>query len=186
MKLTVCVSNRHIHLNESDYKVLFNDTVFEKKNDLKQPGEFASTLTVTIKSDKDTISNVRVLGPIRGYSQIEICKTDAYKLGINPDIRKSGDILNCPSLEVIGPCGSVDVNVIIPERHIHISKTMLDNYGLDANKSYNVLVGGIKGGILSNVKLKVSDNAFFEIHLDTDDANAFLLKNNDIVELIEE
>lgn len=181
------VSNRHVHLKEGDFKILFGENAsLEKSSDLTQPDEFASTSKVTIKTLKDEIPNVRVLGPFRSYTQVEISKTDAFKLGINPPVRESGDILDSESIKLIGPKGSIDLNdgCIIATRHIHLTNSDVKKYNLDGVKYVDVLVGGLKGGILKNVSLKVSDNYFFEMHIDTDDANAHLIKQGDIGQII--
>lgn len=90
MKVLLGISNRHVHLTEEDYKTLFNDAPLEKVKDLVQPGEFASNQKVSIKTEKSTINNVRLLGPLRKYSQVEISKTDSFTLGIKPPVRNSG------------------------------------------------------------------------------------------------
>jgi len=186
MKIPVGVSNRHVHLKEETLKILFGDNyVLNKRNELKQPGEFASSETLTIKTEKAEIPNVRVLGPIRKYDQVEISKTDSYKLGINPPVKNSGDLEGASTITLIGPVGTVTVNAcIIPNRHIHISDEKALELGFTNNQMVSVKVFGIKGGILDNVYIKIQPNAYFEIHLDTDDANAHLLKEGDIVEII--
>lgn len=181
------VSNRHVHLKESDFKILFGeDAYLEKNNDLTQPGEFSSTSKLTLKTVKDEIPNVRVLGPFRNYTQVEISKTDAFKLGLNPPIRESGDIEDSAGLTLIGPNGSIDLNegCIIATRHIHLTNEDIKKYNLDGIKYVDVLVDGLKGGILKNVSLKVSDDYLFEMHIDTDDANAHLIKQGDIGKII--
>lgn len=189
MKVSVGISNHHVHLKQHDLEILFGkDYVLEKIKDLNQPGEYASSATVTIKTNKGLIENVRVLGPTRAYTQVEISKTDAYKLGIEPPVRSSGDIGNSASVMLIGPNGSIDLNegCIIASRHIHLTEEHMDLYGLTGKKKVSVYVDGVKGGVLHNVELKVSDKAYFELHIDMDDANAHLLKNGDIVDIIEE
>ena len=154
MKVTIGVSNRHVHLKEEHLYELFGDDYkLEKRNDLTQPGQFASTALVSLKTSKGILENVRVLGPLRNYTQVEISKTDAYKLGVNP-----------------------------PD--IHILPEQIRQYKLEGKETVSVRVGGEKGGILENVYLKVSEESFFELHLDTDDANAHLIKNGDIAEII--
>ena len=186
MKISVGVSNRHVHLKENDFKILFGEISLEKDFDLHQKGEFASKLFVTIKWPKGHIDRVRVIGPIRTYTQVEVSRTDCYILGINPPIRKSGDISSSSPITIIGPNGTVELEegAIIAERHIHITKQQLAYYQLDENKPLNIVVRGEKPTILNNVKLKVSENAYFELHLDTDDANACNLKNGDIVDIL--
>lgn len=187
MDVKVGVSNRHVHLCERDLKILFgNDYSLEVKRMLVQPGEFASNSLVTIKTDKSEINNVRVLGPVRSYTQVEISKTDAFKLGINPPVRDSGDLAGSAGVTIIGPNGSIDLNegCIIATRHIHITPTEVHQFGFDGLKHVNVRVPGDKGGILYNVALKISDNYAFEMHIDTDDANAHLISSGDVLEII--
>ena len=178
MKVSIGVSNRHIHLCETDFNRLFNNRKLEKDRDLTQIGEFASNLRVTLKTDSGKIDNVRVLGPLRNYTQVEISRTDAYKLGLNPPVRESGNLRGSENITIIGD-NEVFIRecCIIADRHIHANNDDLIKYNLDPNKKYNVYVSGEKGGVLNNVSIKVSDNFVFEMHLDTDDANAHLLNN---------
>ncbi len=187
MKVSIGVSNRHVHLKKEHLYILFgNDYELEKKSDLNQPGQFSSTALVTLKTNKSEINNVRVLGPVRSYTQVEISKTDAYKLGINPPIRNSGDLKNSSSILIVGPKGSVQIEegCIIATRHIHILPSQIRMYGLEGKEKVNVKISGEKGGIITNVYLKVSEDSYFELHLDTDDANAHLVKNGDIGEIL--
>ena len=187
VKVTIGVSNRHVHLNREHLKILFGEGYeLEKKKDLTQPGQFASTSLVTLKTGKGIIDNVRVLGPLRDYTQVEISKTDAYKLGLNPPVRNSGDLDLSESVTIIGPNGEVNIKegCIIATRHIHILPEQIKQYKLEGKETVSVRIKGEKGGILENVYLKVSDKSFLELHLDTDDANAHLIKNGDIAEII--
>jgi propanediol utilization protein len=180
MKIKIGVSNRHVHLTKEHIEILFGEELRVAKN-LVQPGEYASTSTVTLKTKKDQINNVRVLGPSRLYSQVEISKTDAYKLGLNPPVRESGDINGSESITLIGPKGEVHLNegCIIASRHIHITNKDLIELGLIGKKRVDVLVGGEKSAILKGVSLKVSDKYVKELHLDTDDANANMVLTGD-------
>ena len=186
MKVSIGVSNRHVHLTEHDFKILFGDDVLDKRNDLTQPGQFASNKTVTLKGPKGEIENVRILGPFRNYTQVEVSMTDSYKLGITPPVRNSGDLNGSASIEIIGNKCSLVINegVIIATRHIHLTEEHMKLYGLSGKSVVDVLIGGEKGAIIKNVYLKVSDQAYFELHLDTDDANANLIKNKDIGEIL--
>lgn len=187
MKVKVGVSNRHVHLKREHLDILFgSDFELEKHKDLTQPGQFASTSLVTIKTDKSKLENVRVLGPLRDYTQVEISKTDAYKLGINPPVRNSGDLINSERVTLVGPKGEITINegCIIATRHIHLSSDHVKMYNLEGKETVSIRVKGEKGGILDNVYLKVLDGSFLELHLDTDDANAHLIKNGDIVDII--
>ena len=184
MKVSVGVSNHHVHLTEDDYKLLFNEEI-TVRNKLNQPGQFASNQTVDIIGEKGELKNLRVLGPFRDYTQVEISKTDAYKLGINPPVRESGDLKGAIMVTIVGPNGSIEREAaIIADRHIHVDKKIRQEKHLEGVNLVKVKIEGEKGGILDDVRLKDSDNAYFEMHLDTDDANAFLLKNNDEVEII--
>lgn len=187
MDVKIGVSNRHVHLCENDLKILFGENFsLGVKKELVQPGEFASDSVVTIKTDKSCIENVRVLGPLRSYTQVEVSKTDAFKLGINPPVRDSGDLEGSAGITIIGPNGSVDLDkgCIIATRHIHITPNEVHEFSLDGLKSVDVRLPGLKGGILYNVQLKISPNYAFEMHIDTDDANAHLVKSGDIAEII--
>lgn len=186
MKISVGVSARHIHLKEEDYKVLCGDKELVKVRDINQPGMFVSDDEFTIKTDKGEFNHVKLLGPLRDYSQVEISLTDAYKLGLNPPVRTSGDIKGSSPITIVGPKGELKLEegCIIADRHIHLTKKMKEYYGFKGDK-VSILVPGIKGGIMHNVDLKISDEAYFELHIDLDDANAFMLKQDDIVDIIE-
>ena len=187
MKVSIGVSNRHVHLTLKDLKILFgNDYELEVDKEMTQPGQFASKAFVDLKTEKNTISHVRVVGPIRDYTQVEISKTDSYFLGLKPPVRDSGDLDDSESITLVGPSGELKINegCIIATRHIHITPKQLEMYGLKGKEVVNVKLNGEKGGIISNVHLKVQDEAFFELHLDTDDANAHLIKQGDIGEIL--
>ena len=185
MKISVGVSNRHVHLTDEDYKLLFGDMPFTKRNDLNQPGMFASELTVTITGSKRSISDVRVLGPLRSYTQVEISKTDAYYLGVDPPVRNSGELDGADEITITGPKGTIVRKAsIIAARHIHVDKRIREEHDLVGIEKVSIGIFGEKGGLIDNVYLKDSEEAYFELHLDTDDANAFLLKQDDEVEII--
>ena len=186
MKVQIGVSARHIHLTLEDYKKLVGDKELVKVRDINQPGMFVSDDSFTIKTPKGEFNNVRLLGPLRSYSQVEISLTDAYKLGVNPPVRTSGDLKGSSPITIVGPKGEIhlDEGLIIADRHIHLTKEMKEYYGFKGNK-VSVLVPGIKGGVMHNVDLKISDEAYFEMHIDLDDANAFMLKQGDVVDIID-
>jgi len=187
MKISVGISNRHVHLNREDIDLLFGkDYTLKFLKKINQPGQYSCVEMVSIMTDKARIDNVRVLGPIRDYTQVEISRTDAYKLGINPPIRKSGDLEGSEAITIIGPKGIVRRQncCIQANRHIHITNEELIKYNFKEDEVVSLKVSGEKGGILENVTFKVDNDSFFEVHLDTDDANAFMLKNGDLVEII--
>lgn len=187
MDIEIGVSNRHVHLTQEHLETLFGkDFTLEVKNQLTQPGQFASTSTLTIKTEKSEIENVRVLGPVRKYTQVEISKTDAFKLGLNPPVRDSGDLKDSEAIELIGPKGNIKIKegCIIATRHIHITPQQVIDFGLENKKTVSVELLGAKGGIINNVSLKIAEESYFELHLDTDDANAHLIKSGDIGRII--
>lgn len=189
MKVPVGISARHIHVTEEHFKILFgSEANLHNKKDLKQPGQFASEETVSIASEKGKIDRVRVLGPLRSYTQVELSKTDAIKLGLTPPVRDSGKLEGSAPITIIGPKGTLPLKqgCILATRHIHISAKEAQNLGLIEEHPIKVKVNSEKGGILDNVHIKITQEAYFEIHLDTDDANAFLLNQNDEVEILNE
>ena len=185
MNITVGVSNRHVHLTEEVYNKLF-DKPLEKLKDLDQPGQFAAKQMVDIKVGDKVLKRLRIVGPLRSYNQVELSRTDCFFLGVNPPVRTSGDIEGSVPVTIIGPKGSVALNkgLIIANRHIHITPLEMEEYGFSGLEKVSVKVGGEKGGILDNVYFKVAENSGYRLHLDTDDANAFDLKDNDEVEII--
>ena len=188
MNINIGVSARHVHLCEKDFKLLFgNDKSLTKYRDLTQPGEYACDEKVNLITEKGKIENVRILGPLRNYTQVEISKTDSYVLGLNPPVRESGDLVGSEKIK-IEYCGNViEVEAcIIANRHIHISYEELEKYNLKDGQVVKLRIFGEKGAVLENVKVKASINGYFEAHLDLDDANANLIKNGDVGEIIYE
>ncbi len=187
MKVILGVSNRHVHLKEEDYKTLFGDEPINKVKDLRQPGQFASDKFVTIKNGERQIEHVRVLGPIRNYTQVEISRTDAYTLKLNPPIRTSGQLEGSSPITIIGPKGELNLKegCILANRHIHISPEEVKQYNLEGIKKVKVKIDGEKGGILNNVYLKILEPSLLEMHIDTDEGNAFGVKTGDELEIIE-
>lgn len=181
MKVTLGVSNRHVHLNQEDYDVLFGKEEMKLAKKLVQTNQYASTLFVDIKTDKNIINHVRVIGPIRNYTQAEISKTDAYYLGITPPINDSGDLTDAALITIIGPVGSITKKVaIIATRHIHLSKKDVHDKNLEGVKEVTVKFLSEKPTIFCGVKLKVEEEGVWELHLDTDDANGAFLKTGDV------
>lgn len=187
--IVVGVSNRHVHLSKEDIEILFGKG-YELKpvKDLGQPGQYAADEKVIIVGPKGAIEQVRVLGPARNNTQIEISKTDAFKLGLNPPVRDSGDIENTPGIVIVGPKGTVikDKGVILAKRHIHMHPKDAQHYGVKDKDIVKVVCE--KEGrrlIFDDVLVRVSEKFALEFHVDTDEANAALLKNGDLVWIIE-
>ncbi len=183
MRIKVGVSVRHVHLTEEDYNLLFDESL-KSERELNQPGQFAAKQKVTLKIGTRTIENVRIIGPCRDYTQVELSKTDTYYLKINAPVRTSGDLKDAKGITIVGPKGSITRKAaIIADRHIHITKEDRELLQL-SDDEYQVLIKGEKSGILGNVKIKEAPNSYFELHLDSDDANAFNLKQGDEVEIV--
>lgn len=185
MKVSVGVSNHHVHLNRDDLNILFGEGYeLNLYKSLKQYGQYASLEKVDIKVGDKIIKGLRVLGPVRNYTQIEVSKTDCYFLGVNPAVASSGDLSGASEVQIIGPCGSVVRKaLIIANRHIHITHEDRIKFGL-TNDIVSVKFSTIKGGIMENVYIKEAPNSYFEMHIDTDDANAFLIQNGEEGEII--
>ncbi len=182
MKVPIGISVRHVHLTKEHLELLFGKNYFlEVLRELSQKGEFASRTTIKIKGPKGEIDRVRVLGPTREYTQVEISKTDAYKLGLNPPVRESGDIKGSSPITLVGTRGEIILKegCIIATRHLHLTSNDAKRMGLKSDSKVCLLIRGFKGGILHNVSLKISDNYVLECHLDTDDGNAFLIQQGD-------
>lgn len=188
MKVKVGVSNRHVHLCKEDFDILFFGEEFYSIKDLSQKGEFMSNLKVTIKTEKGIIEGVRVVGPLRSKTQVEISRTDAYKLGLDAPIRLSGDLDGTCDIMLSSSLGEVNAknSCIIAKRHLHVGSEEAIKLGLDNGMTMQARIDNERGGILFNIPVRVKDNYTLELHLDTDEANALNLKNGDIVDIEEE
>lgn len=183
-KVPVGVSNRHVHLSREDLDTLFGKGYeLSIKSTLKQPGQFASNETVTIRGPKGEFENVRILGPVRPKSQVEISITDSFRLGIKAPIHESGKLDNTPGIELIGPKGAVKLpqGTIVALRHIHMLPEQAKKFGLEDKEIVEVETCGKRKGIMGNVLVRVTDTSYLEMHIDVDEANACALKNNDYV-----
>lgn len=186
MNIKVGISARHVHLSKDDFDFLFDKTAFYSIKDLSQKGEFASNLTLSLKTDKNIIENVRVVGPLRDKTQVEISKTDAFFLGLNPPVRMSGDLSGSESIILINNNIQLkkEESCIIANRHIHANDSDLEKYNLRDGMKVSVKVKGNRGGILNNVIVKTKPTFNLELHIDTDEANALDINNGDMVEII--
>ena len=183
MKIKVGISNRHIHLTKEDYDILFDEDYTILKN-LSQPSDFVTDKVVTLKTDKYEIKNVKVLGPFRDYTQVEISRSDAIKFGINPPVRESGDLKDAETITIISEKGEITKKcAIISQRHIHISQEEANKLNLKNKQIVNVKLGKEKKGVIECF-VKIKDNAILELHIDTDDASAFIMSQGDEGELL--
>jgi putative phosphotransacetylase len=176
LEIPVGVSVRHVHVTQEHLEVLYGPGYqLTKLRDLRQPGEFAAREVVALVGPKmRTIENVRILGPCRDHTQVELARTDAIVLGLNPPVRRSGDIAGSSPITIVGPHGVLTLpeGCIIANRHIHMSEADAARFGVKDNDIISVEVLGDKSLIFHQVQVRVKDNFTLEMHLDTDDANA--------------
>lgn len=187
LTIPVGVSARHAHLNDEALEVLFGRGYkLNVYRELYQPGAFAAEEMISVVGPRlRAIERVRILGPTRGYNQVELARTDAIYLGVDPPVRDSGDLDGASPVTFIGPKGSISVNgAIRAARHIHLTSANVREMGLAGKERVRVRVGGEKGLTYENVRLKIDDSYLPEIHLDTDDANAAELVCGDIVTIL--
>lgn len=186
--IPVGISNRHIHLSREHINILFGEGYqLTPLKELSQPGQFACKEVLTIVGPSlKPIENVRVLGPERTDSQVEISRTDSYTLKVKPPVRESGKIAGSASISIIGPKGIVTLKegCIIANRHIHMSTEDGKRFGVKDNSYVTVDVNSERRTRFYDVQVRVSDKFRLEMHLDTDDANAAALKNGDKVKIV--
>lgn len=183
-RIPIGVSNRHVHVSRADLDRLYGkDYALTHKSELGQPGQFAANETVTLQGPKGTFEHVRILGPVRSQSQVEISKTDSFRLGVKAPIALSGHLQGTPGITLIGPRGTVDLpcGVIIAKRHIHMTPAQAAAHHLKDGQIVDVETFGERRGILGDVIIRVSDTAGLEMHIDVDEANACSLSNHDYV-----
>lgn len=183
-RIPIGVSNRHVHVSRADLDRLYGkDYALTRKSELGQPGQFAANETVTLQGPKGTFEHVRILGPVRSQSQVEISKTDSFRLGVKAPIALSGHLQGTPGITLIGPRGTVDLpcGVIIAKRHIHMTPAQAAARHLKDGQIVDVETFGERRGILGDVIIRVSNTAGLEMHIDVDEANACSLSNHDYV-----
>lgn len=187
-EVPVGVSNRHIHLSVADLETLFGKGYeLTPIKDLSQPGQFACKETLTIVGPSlRPIENVRVLGPVRKNSQVEISRTDSFTLKVKPPVRESGDIVGSAPITIIGPKGVVTLKegCIIANRHIHMSIDEGKQFGLSDGEYVDVEVNGERRTKFYDVQVRVHKDFRLEMHIDTDDANAAGIGNGAKVKIV--
>lgn len=174
MKIPIEVSARHAHLSLNDLEKLFGRGYRLKKlKNLSQKGEFAACESVKIAGKKASLE-IRVLGPTRAKTQIEISATDAYRLGIKAPVRLSGDLNKTPGIKIFGPKGTAKIKkgLIIAQRHVHLNPDQAKKLKLGHRHKINARVDGERGIIFENVIVRVGENFNLSMHIDTDEANA--------------
>lgn len=187
-KVTVGLSNKHVHLSKEHIDILFGEGhILTPIKNLSQPGQFACDEKVDLVGPKRTIKGVRILGPARKETQVEISISDGMTLGINNIcVRDSGNTEGTPGIKIVGPNGEVELSkgVIVASRHIHMHTSDAEKYGLKDKDVVEVKVGGLRSLVFDNVLIRVSDQYTLDMHLDVEEGNAAGLKNGDEVEVI--
>lgn len=183
----VGVSQRHIHLSREDLDILFGKGYELTPKKVLMGREFASNEVVTLVGPSlKAIENVRILGPVRKNTQVEISRTDTFVLKVSPPVRPSGEIEGSEKIVVVGPKGSIYLKegVIIANRHIHLTPEFAEGLNLKDNDYVDVVIDGIKPTKFYDVQIRVREDFNVEMHIDTDDANSSGLKNGDVVHII--
>lgn len=186
MKLPIALSNKHVHLSQADVDVLFGEgyqlTPFKP---LSQPGQYACEEKVTVVGPKGQ-QTMRVLGPVRPESQVEVSLADARGLGLSVPVRQSGDIDGTPAFKLVGPNGEVECEkgIIVAARHIHMSLEDAEKFGVKDKDVVSVKTEGLRGLTFHNVLVRASEKFALEMHVDIEEGNAAGVKNGDLVELI--
>ena len=183
----VGVSARHIHLTQEHVEALFGEGYQLTKKKGLMGGQFASNETVTIVGLKlRAIENVRILGPVRSKSQVEISATDALRLGVKAPIRESGNIAGSAAIAVVGPKGTIYLNegCIVAKRHIHMAPQDAMAAGVHDGDIVSVKADNERGTTFNNVQIRVDDSFTLEMHIDTDEANAAKIATGDTVRII--
>jgi acetate kinase len=169
------VSAHHIHLTQEHVEALFGQGhQLTKQAELSQPGQYACEEKLAIVGPKGRIDRVRVLGPVRQYTQVEIAMTEQFKLGVHPPIRESGDIADTPGCTLEGTAGSVKVDrgVICALRHVHMTPADALGYGVRDKSTVRVRIAGDRELVFGDVLVRVDPNFALAMHIDTDEANA--------------
>jgi putative phosphotransacetylase len=195
LTIPVGVSNRHFHLSQTDLEILFGPGYqLTKLRDISQKGQFAANETLTVVGPRGKIEKVRIVGPTRGKTQLEISRSDAVLLGTDPPVRYSGDLQGSAGVHLIGPRGELDLKdgVIIAQRHIHMTPTDAKNFGVkDRDRVVVAPVAKMPSPssedrtvIFDNVLIRIHENFVLDFHIDIDEANAAGLKTGDKVRIL--
>jgi putative phosphotransacetylase len=179
----VGISNRHVHLDDADFYTLFGYAKPTVKKYVRQRGEFAAEETVTLHGPRGHMDRVRVMGPNRPATQVELSRTDCFALGVAAPMAQSGSLAEAGPIEIEGPVGRVvkDHAAIVAGRHIHMGPDDAAKLGLTDQDRVSVVFGGERGGRLDHFLVRVKENFLLELHLDTDEGNAIGARTGDYV-----
>ncbi|WP_326908754.1 phosphate propanoyltransferase [Sedimentibacter sp. MB31-C6] len=187
-QVTVGLSNKHVHLSKEHINILFgNGHELTSIKELSQPGQFACDEKVDVVGPKRTIKGVRILGPARKESQVEISYSDGFTLGLKDvPLRDSGKLEGTPGVKLVGPKGEVELEkgVIIASRHLHMHTSDAEKFGLKDKDIVKVKVSGPRGLTFDNVLVRVNEAYALDLHVDVEEGNAAGLTNGQVVEVI--
>ena len=174
-EVKIGLSNKHLHLQKDHIEILFGKGhELTPTKPLVQPGQFACEEKVDIVGPKNTLKGIRVLGPARPETQVELAMTDARTLGIKAPVRESGKLEGTPGCKIVGPCGEVEIDhgVIVALRHVHLSPAQAEEAGVKDKDIVSIKIEGERGLVFNNVLVRSGDAHEREVHLDTDEGNA--------------
>lgn len=186
-QVPVGISVRHIHLSRADVDRLFGRNYqLTPKKKLSQPGQYACEECLDVIGPKGELKKVRILGPERKATQIELAQTDCRNIGVTASVRSSGHTAGTPGITLRGPLGEITVpeGVIIADRHLHMSEGEAAAFGLKDGDHVRIQVDGVKPGVLGNVLVRAGKGHSLDLHIDTDDGNAFLLRQGQLVTVL--
>ncbi|AUM99417.1 phosphate propanoyltransferase [Clostridium botulinum] len=186
-EIPVGISNRHIHLSQKDLDSLFGENYeLTKIKDLSQPGQYACKEVVTICGPKGAIEKIRILGPVRSKTQVEVLAGDCIKLGAVSHVKLSGDLNRTSPITIVGPKSSVQLEegLIVAQRHIHMTPEDAQNLGVHDGEIVSIKFEDLRGGIYNNVAVRANDASSLECHLDIEEANAMGINSKSKVTIV--
>lgn len=186
-KVPIGLSNKHIHVSQADLEALFGKGYkLTPMKDLSQPGQYASEEKVDVVGPKGTIKGIRILGPVRPETQVEVLIGDGFSLGIRAPLRNSGDIADTPGVKLVGPAGEIEIDkgAIVAARHIHMNTEEGAAYELKDKDVVCVKLEGPRGLIFDNVLVRVHPDFKLDMHLDVEEGNAAGAKNGQLATIL--
>ena len=186
-QVPVGISVRHIHLSRTDVDRLYGRNYqLTPKKKLSQPGQYACEECLDVIGPKGELKRVRILGPERSATQVELAQTDCRNIGVEAPVRSSGHIAGTPGIRLRGPLGEIGIKegVIIADRHLHMSETEAASFGLKDGDHVRIRIDGCKPGVMGGVLVRAGRAHALDLHIDTDDGNAFLLKQGQLVTVL--
>lgn len=184
--IPIGVSVRHVHLSRAACDALFGPGYeLTRRRDVSQPGQYVTRETVDLIGARDELRGIAIIGPLRAETQVELARTDAIRLGVNPPLRQSGMLDGTPGMRLRGPRGelAIERGVIIAKRHVHMSPEDARRFGVSDGDAIEIRAGGDREATLGDIAVRVDPHFALDLHLDTDEANGTGLDENSVVEL---